>query len=140
MKYLDSSVIIAAVHKGEADHEACARLLTSGEELVTSVHAVMEVFSVLTGGGRGFRIDPEEATRVIEANLSKRVQILSLGPKEAFQMLRLCRSRGVRGGAVHDFHHLAVARKAMAEVLHTLDTSDFEAFRRDGDPRIGKPA
>jgi len=138
MKYLDTSVIIAAVRSNDPHHEACAKLLLSGEDLATSTHALMECFSVLTGGGAS-RLDPDHAALVLEVNLTKRVQVVSLSPREIFQLLKLSRERGVRGGAIYDFQHLAAARKASAEVLHTLDVSDFRAFARPGDPRIEKP-
>lgn len=139
MNYLDSSVIIAAVRASDPDHGPCAALLLSGKKLATSAHTLMECFSVLTGGGPS-RVDPGVAAHVLEANLLKRVQILTLSPKEVLQMLKLCRERGVRGGAVYDFQHLATAKKAEAEVLFTLNMTDFRAFSRRGDPRIEKPA
>ena len=138
MKYLDTSVIIAAVRANDPHHEACAKVLQSGEELATSTHALLECFSVLTGGGAS-RIDPDHAALVREANLMKRVQVISLSPRGVFHSMKLCRERGVRGGAIYDFQHLAAARKASAEVLHTLDVTDFRAFARSGDPRIEMP-
>jgi hypothetical protein len=50
-----------------------------------------------------------------------------------------CEGRGVRGGAVYDFLHLAAARKAGAERLLTLDVSHFQAISRPGNPRIEAP-
>jgi predicted nucleic acid-binding protein len=138
MRYLETSVIIAAVRANDPHHDACARLLRSDEELATSTHALMECFSVLTGGGAS-RIDPDHAALVLEANLTKRVQMVSLSPREVFHLMKLCRERGVRGGAIYDFQHLAAARKASAEVLHTLDVTDLRAFAREGDPRIEMP-
>jgi predicted nucleic acid-binding protein len=139
MRYLDSSVLIAAMRSDNAHHEACARLVLSGEDLATSAHALMEAFSILTGGHSRPRVDAADAAQILEENLSKRFQIVSLSPREIFQMLKLCRSRGVRGGAIYDFQHLTAARKAGAEVLHTLDFGDFQSFARNGDPRIELP-
>jgi predicted nucleic acid-binding protein len=50
-----------------------------------------------------------------------------------------CESRGVRGGAVYDWLHLAAARQAGAQALVTLDRRDFQALSRPGDPRIESP-
>jgi len=48
-------------------------------------------------------------------------------------------SRGVRGGAIYDFLHLVAARKAGADRMETLNTTDFQAFWRPGDPSIAHP-
>lgn len=53
--------------------------------------------------------------------------------------LRACEERGVRGGAVYDWLHLAAARKAGATRLITLDARDFQAISRPGDPAIETP-
>lgn len=141
MKYLDSSVLVAAMRSGDLHHEACAELVMAEGELATSSHALMEVFSVLTGGGNSRpRIDADDAAQLIEENVAKRFQIVSLSPREIIQTMKLCRERGVRGTAIYDFHHLACARKAGAAVLHTLDQRDFQSFACEGDPRIEHPA
>jgi len=49
-----------------------------------------------------------------------------------------CESRGVRGGAIYDWLHLAAARKEGAEVFFTLDLRDFQSLAQPGDPRIEK--
>jgi len=48
-------------------------------------------------------------------------------------------SRGVRGGAIYDFLHLVAARKAGADRMETLNTTDFQAFWCPGDPAIAHP-
>jgi len=139
MRYLDSSILIAAMRAEDKDHDACARALLSGEDLATSTHSLMETFSILTGSHARPRMDAADAAMMLEENLAKRLQVITLAPREIFQMMKLCRARGVRGGAIYDFQHLAAAKKAGAEVLHTLDVRDFQSFAREGDPRIEKP-
>ena len=48
-------------------------------------------------------------------------------------------ARGVRGGAIYDWLHLAAARKAGAEVFVALNLRDFQSLARPGDPRIEAP-
>ena len=48
-------------------------------------------------------------------------------------------SRGVRGGAIHDYLHLVAARKVGAQRFYTLNVSDFQSFHRQGDPEIVHP-
>ena len=79
-------------------------------------------------------LDPDEAhhaacDRVVAAG----------GNKIYVHALAECQSRGIRGGAVHDWLHLAAARKAGAKVLYTLDPRDLQALARAGDPRIETP-
>ena len=59
--------------------------------------------------------------------------------KETMTALADCESRGVRGGAVYDFLHLAVARKAGVARVLTLDIGHFQALSRPGDPPIEAP-
>ncbi|WP_367872412.1 type II toxin-antitoxin system VapC family toxin [Luteolibacter sp. Populi] len=140
MKYLDSSILVAALQTNDAQHEPCARLLSTGGEFATSSHALLETFSILTGGSSRPRVTADDAIQLLEENVGKSFQIVSLSPRELFQMMKLCRARGVRGGAIYDFQHLAAANKAGAKVLHTLDVGEFRAFAREGDPKIEKPS
>lgn len=55
-------------------------------------------------------------------------------------MLAEAQGRGIRGGAIYDYQHLVCARKSGAAVLLTLNTKDFLAFARPGDPEIQSPA
>ena len=62
-----------------------------------------------------------------------------LGGDAACRSLSDGERRGVRGGAVYDWLHLAAARKAGAERVITLNLRDFQALARPGDPRIKAP-
>ena len=53
--------------------------------------------------------------------------------------MKAAQHRGVRGGAIYDWLHLAAARKAGAEVFYTLNLRDFQALARPGDPLIRIP-
>lgn len=53
--------------------------------------------------------------------------------------MREAESRGVRGGAIFDYLHLAAARHAGAQRFYTLNVSNFRAFYREGDPEIVHP-
>jgi len=48
-------------------------------------------------------------------------------------------NRGVRGGGIYDYLHLAAARKAKAGRIYTLNLSNFRALYRPGDPEIAHP-
>ena len=136
--YLDTSVILASLDPDEAHHAACDRIVAAGSHKAY-VHALAETFSILTGGRQGRRLSAATATRLIEQSVLPYVQAQTLTGKDMLGALAECESRGVRGGAIYDWLHLAAARKAGAEVFFTLDLRDFQSLARPGDPRIEMP-
>lgn len=138
MPFLDTSVLLASLDPDEPHHAACDRVLAAGGHQIYG-HALAETFSVLTGGRQGRRVGPAVAARLIQESVLPFVQVQALSGKDLMQALAACEARGVRGGAVYDWLHLAAARKARAEVLLTLDRRDFLAIARPGDPAIETP-
>ena len=136
--FLDTSVILASLDPDEAHHAACDRIVAAGSHKAY-VHALAETFSILTGGRHGRRLNASTAAALIEQSILSYVQALTLTGKDMMAALVACESRGVRGGAIYDWLHLAAARKAGAEVLITLDLRDFQSLARPGDPRIEMP-
>jgi len=137
MNYLDSSVLVAALREQEPQHQACLRAAAAGG--VTSPHALLEVFSVLTGDPTPPRVSPAYAAKRIAESFDKRLKSVALTCSETHAILAEAHGRGIRGGAIYDYLHLACARKAGAAVLLTLNDKDFLAFARPGDPEIRSP-
>jgi predicted nucleic acid-binding protein len=136
--FLDTSVLLASLDPDEAHHAASDRLVSQGGHHIWA-HALAETFSILTGGRQGRRVRAAEAVQLIELSLLPFVQVQQLSAKDMLAALGECERRGVRGGAVYDWLHLAAARKARVEVLVTLNRRDFQALARPGDPRIEGP-
>jgi len=136
--FLDTSVILASLNPDEAHHAACDRIVAAGGSRIYG-HALAETFSVLTGGRQGRRLGASVAVRLVEQSVLPFVQVQLLSAKDLMSALAECESRGVRGGAIYDWLHLAAARKAGAEVFFTLDLRDFQSLARPGDPRIEMP-
>ena len=136
--FLDTSVILASLDPDEVHHAACDRIVSAGGNKAY-VHALAETFSILTGGRHGRRLNASTAAALIEQSVLPYVQALTLTGKDMMAALVECESRGVRGGAIYDWLHLAAARKAGAEVLITLDLREFQSLARPGDPRIEMP-
>ena len=132
---LDTSVLLASLDADEPHHAACDRLISAGGHIVY-VHALAETFSILTGGRQGRRLSAATAAQLIEHSVLPFVQVQALSGKDLVAAMAECEARGVRGGAIYDWLHLAAARKAGAEALVTLDARDFQALSRPGDPRI----
>jgi predicted nucleic acid-binding protein len=135
---LDSSVLIAALAPDEARHAESLALLMRGGNAVYS-HAIFETFSTLTGGRLGVKADADLAVKLLNETILPRVQVVELGTVELMAALQQARQRGVRGGAVYDFMHLVAARKAGADILYTINFSDFQRLRREGDPEVRCP-
>ena len=136
--FLDTSVILASLNSDEAHHATCDRMVAAGGSSIYG-HALAETFSVLTGGRQGRRLGASAAVRLVEQSVLPFVQVKLLSAKDLMAALAECESRGVRGGAIYDWLHLAAARKARAEVFYTLDLRDFQSLARPGDPSIEMP-
>lgn len=138
IRFLDSSVLVAALIEGQEDHTECDKLLAARDAHVR-IHAFAETYSTLTGGRLGHRLTPDLAAQAIEESIVPSVSAIELTPREILAALREAGSRGVRGGAIYDYLHLAAARKCNADRLYTLNIRHFQAFHRAGDPEIVHP-
>ena len=135
---VDSSILVAALRTSERHHAECAAVLEKGG-LHAHVHALAETFSSLTGGRVLPRISPSIAAHLIEESILPLVSATALTAREYLAAMKEAEARGVRGGAIHDFIHLFAAKRRKAQCLYTLDVSDFQSFRRSGDPKIVHP-
>lgn len=135
---LDSSVVLASLDPDEAAHAVCDRMVARGGHHLY-VHALAEIFSILTGGRDARRVDSADAVSLLQESVLPFVQTISLSGKDVMTALSHARERGVRGGAVYDYLHLTAARKAGAASLITLDLRHFKALWRPGDPEIASP-
>jgi predicted nucleic acid-binding protein len=136
--FLDTSVLLASLDPDEPQHLACDRLMAAGGHKIY-VHALAETFSILTGGKQGRRLGAALAGRLIQQSVLPHVQVEVLSGPEMSVALAESEGRGVRGGAIYDWLHLAAARKAGAEALVTLNLRDFQSLALPGDPRVEAP-
>lgn len=116
--YWDSSALVAVCQ----DEEVADRFWAA--EGVTRSHSFAEVFSTLTGGRLGFRVDAEKSAGLIR-DLAANLSICDLKASELLVVLGEARAKGVRGGRVHDYLHAASAMKAECSRLVTYNLSDF---------------
>jgi predicted nucleic acid-binding protein len=136
---VDSSVLVGAIVESEADHLDCVALLRKGG-FVVNTHALAETFSALTGGRLKFQFAPAAALQAIERAVLPRVDAVALATPECLSALSEAHERGIRGGAIYDYLHLASARGRAAPRLYTLNLGHFRAFWRPGDPEIVRAA
>lgn len=135
---LDTSVIIAALDGGDPDHAACRKLLLSAKFSIHA-HALSETFATLTGGRLAFRLSAAAASAILRQQVAPRLSITMLADADLLKAYEESTRRGIRGGAIYDYLHLVAARKAGANRFYTLNTTDFLAFHRSGDPVISHP-
>ena len=135
---LDTSVIIAALDGGDPDHVACRKLLLSAQFSIHA-HALSETFATLTGGRLAFRLSAATASAILRQQVAPRLSITMLAEADLLKAYEESTRRGIRGGAIYDYLHLVAARKAGASRLYTLNTTDFLAIHRSGDPVISHP-
>ena len=124
--YWDSSALVVAT----MDPKVRQRLLEPDQ--FTRSHTLAEVFSTLTGGRLGFRVDATDAAAVV-SQLGDSLQFVELEVQEIVSALNSARDLGVRGGRVHDFLHAVAASKAECQVLKTLNTADFQGLFASGE-------
>ena len=117
--YWDSSALVAAT----MDSGIRGKLREADQ--FTRTHSFAEVFSTLTGGRLGFRVDADDAAEVIE-DLASDLEIANLTTADTIAALREARNKGVRGGRTHDYLHAVAAVKGGCGRIKTLNTSDFE--------------
>lgn len=135
---IDSSVLVAAIVGTENFHAECNALVARGG-LGIYTHGLAETFSTITGGSKPVRLGAAVAAEMLELHYVPRLTVTSLTPVEILRAMNECERRGVRGGAIYDYLHLAAARKAKAAKLFTLNVRDFRSFHRPGDPEIVHP-
>jgi predicted nucleic acid-binding protein len=137
MIYLDSSILVASLSESEFAHPECRKAVAKGG--CTSSHAMLETFSILTGGRASARYSPAFAAMLIENNFEKHLEPVALSWSETHAILGEAQARGIRGGAIYDYLHLACARKAGVTAVLTMNVKDFTAFTKKGDPKIESP-
>jgi predicted nucleic acid-binding protein len=137
-QYLDSSVLVASLSPDDPHHAACDALLNQAGSW-TSPHALNETFATLTGGRLGLRVDADVAATMIRESIVSCVNFVELSVDELIEAQGCARKQGVRGGGVYDYMHLVAARKAKADILYTINLSDFQHLRRESDPEIRRP-
>ena len=135
---VDTSILVAALDGGDPDHASCRQLLLSGKFFVHS-HALSETFATLTGGRLAFRISAQDAAGILRHQLAPKLTLIPFGEQDLLAAYDAATSRGIRGGAIYDYLHLAAAKKASVANFFTLNTKDFVAFHRSGDPEILHP-
>jgi len=119
--YWDSSALILAL----SERSVRERLTRDGG--MTRLHSLSEIFSTLTGGRLGIRVEADEATQMIKG-LMQNLEIKDLESDETLEALSEAKAKGVRGGRVYDYLHAATSMKFGCEKIYTLNLRDFDGL------------
>jgi len=141
MKVLfDTSALVTAVVDQLPNHEAalaCYRRFarprrSGGSMAICSTHALAECYATLTALPLGRRIQPTEATRLIEENFLRHLEVVPLAGTDYKAALARVTSLDLRSGAVYDALHVRCAEQRGCDRIITYNTADFERLKPPG--------
>ncbi len=128
--FLDTSIFISAFWKKHPNFEPSFQLMSQSKKykLITSNHALVEYYYVMTRLPIPTKIEPSMIYNLIEENIIPHVSVNHLTEKEYLHFLKQASFLQIQGGNIHDFYHYQVAHKMKADVLLTWSTKDFLKF------------
>ncbi len=142
--FLDTSVLVAGlVDFGPQSAPAQSLLHAVAERQITGAgtawHCCLEFFSVSTRLPPEFRLMPEVAAQLLEAEVFARMTVHDLPAGDRLGIVKAAVRDGVAGGRIYDAHIAEVARAAGAPVVVTDNRRHFLAALRHG-IRVETPA
>jgi predicted nucleic acid-binding protein len=141
--YFDTAVLVAASVGGHPHHSqsvlALESVMKKRFEGHVSGHGLSEVYAVLTRTPFSPTIYPEEAWKLLHANILPYFEIVTITPQMYRETIRECAENGWMGGRVYDALHLRCARKSDCERIFTFNVRHFQQLAPDLTQRIGAP-
>lgn len=140
MKVLfDTSALVTAVVDQLPNHEAalsCYRRFTIAARetaiAICSTHAIAECYATLTALPLGRRIHPGEASRLIEDNFLRHLEVMPLSTADYKAALAHVAGLGLRSGMIYDALHAQCAKQHRCDRIITYNTADFERLGTGG--------
>ncbi len=127
MKFVDSSVLVAAAHENHphfaASHAFLAGLPPGGAGV--AAHGAVETYSVLTRLPRSVGYSAAEAAAYIARLTDGKLRVFSLPESEVMALIAETPQRGVAGGRVYDALHARTAAKVGAKTIVTWNEKHF---------------
>jgi predicted nucleic acid-binding protein len=135
--FLDTSVLLAGlVDFGPQSAPAQSLLHAVAEKQisapVTAWHCCLEFFSVATRLPSEYRLQPEDASALLEQEVMARMRVHDLPAADYMPMLRAAARDAISGGRIYDAHIAEVARSAGADVVVTDNRRHFLSALRYG--------
>jgi predicted nucleic acid-binding protein len=130
MKVLfDTSVLVSAMVDQLPRHQPaldCFVRYTSGRQsAICSTHALAETYATLTALPLPRRIAPDEARKLIEANLLSRLTVVELSRQDYESAIRRSAELGLSSGIIYDALHLSCSERSGCQRLYTYNSAHF---------------
>lgn len=124
--------MVAAASAAHDQHRDAKQVLMESDptSLCTAMHAMTELYSVLSGSLKPRRLSPKIVVPLIE-QYAKKITVFTLTFDETLHVIKDCATRGITGAAIYDTLILACARKAGATVIYTYNLRDFRRIAPD---------
>ena len=139
----DTSVLVAGMVRPHPSHVRALPWLKkaiAGEiSMIVSSHSIAELYAVLTTLPVSPRITPDAAWSMIHENILDKAAISALSAGDYKTVIRKMKEGGFSGGIVYDGLICSSAIKAHAEVLLTLNGSDFRRLPEASILRVVEP-
>lgn len=135
--FLDTSVLLGGIIEVSGPDAPAQRVMgwVAGERarrVQTAWHCCLEFYSVATRLPEEFRLTPEDAGRLLEAEILDRLSVFGLPSEGRLSLLRLAVADAVTGGRIYDAHIAEVARVAGARTVVTENRRHFVTLLRQG--------
>ena len=137
--FFDTSALVTAIVDQLPNHAAalaCYRRLAQqrrgGSKAVCSTHVLAECYATLTALPLPRRIQPAEATRLIEENFLVHLEAIPLSAADYKTTLARVTTLGLRSGAIYDALHVRCAERAGCDRIITYNVTDFERLVTPG--------
>ncbi|TAN41592.1 MAG: PIN domain-containing protein [Nitrospirae bacterium] len=125
----DTSVLVAALVKPHPAHQRAFAWLKKAKSgpisMVVSSHTLAELYAVLTTLPVSPRITPEAASRLIQQDVFDMAVIAPLSAGDYKAVIKKLKDADLPGGIIYDALICQAAVKSQAELLLTLNGSDF---------------
>lgn len=127
MKFVDTSVLVAAAHQNHPFYELSHDCLARCEKASTGLaaHGAAETFSALSRMPKPFGFTAEEAAAYVGRLVETRMRVFGLSESEILELIAGAPARGVAGGRIYDALHARTAKKAGAKALVTWNVKHF---------------
>lgn len=130
--FFDTNVLIAASvkqhpHFSRAD-AVLRRCLEGEDEGLVHTHSLLEFHSAITQLPKGLAVPPAYVADLLQKGILAYVRLVALPLKEMSLLQKRAGERGLIGGIIYDFFHLAVARREGVDRFYTFNTAHFESL------------
>lgn len=140
----DTSVLIAAFVESHPQHKIALpwvkRAKDGGIKWAVSAHTVVECYAVLTRLPLIPKISPSFAKLLIEENIEKSAQIVSLSATEYVALMKNVANLGLSGGIIYDAITVKAAQKIKAKGVLTFNVKDFQRLSLENPDFILSPS